>query len=412
MFRSVVVTALFLILTTLASAQEVVQGQRSTHEVLKGETLWSLAERYLGNPYRWPLIYEANSSQIQDPNLIEPGQLLVIPGEGQETVPVQGVMVITQGEVVVAEENVVTLPAGGVWVQASEGTNAPCPAPEDRTLFFSGRVQSPSCPTIVPSPEQRTSFYSPPPEARVVEGMVSEARTARAVPTAGVGTAAVPLGLVYASDWLVERGGEVGFIGTLSGFSHVHADRTPQGLARWGERVMIAAEEGARFQVGDLLQSFRTVREEREIGAVQRPTGVLVVTGLNEAGIVAMVSSELGRIQVGDRVRRAPDYTPRSGALPSPVESNVTATLLGFSEERPVYGLGANAFLDVGTDEGIAIGDIFRADVDQAGPSFGLEASRLQVVLVEGHLSTARVIGVKHPDLASGDRIRLIAKMR
>lgn len=412
MFRSAMVTILFLIFSTSALAQEGVQARRSTHEVVKGETLWSLAERYLGSPYRWPLIYEANSSQIQNPNLIEPGQLLVIPGEGVSAVQVQGVTVITQGEVVVAEEDVVALPAGGVWVQAGEGTNAPCPAPDDRTLFFSGKVPSQNCPTIVPSSQQRTSFYSARAEPRLVEGMGSEAPAARLVPSRGAGVAAVPLGLVYASDWLVDWGGEVGFIGTLSDFSHVHANRSPQGPARWGERVMIALEEGASFQVGDLLQSFRTVREDREMGTVQRPTGVLVVTGTDEAGIVARVSSELGRIQVGDRVRRVPDYTPRSGVLPSPVESNVTATLLGFSEERPVYGIGANGFLDVGADEGIAIGDIFRADVGQAGPSFGLESSRLQVVLVEGQRSTVRVIGVRHPDLAEGRRVQLIAKMR
>ncbi len=185
MFRSVMVTILFLILSTSASAQEVVQGRRSTHEVVKGETLWSLAERYLGNPYRWPLIYEANSSQIQNPNLIEPGQLLVIPGEGLSAAQVQGVAVITQGEVVVAEENVVALPAGGVWAQTGGATNAPCPAPGDRTLFFSGRVPSPSCPTIAPSSEERSSFYTPPPELRLAEGMASEAPTAGSVSLAG-----------------------------------------------------------------------------------------------------------------------------------------------------------------------------------------------------------------------------------
>ena len=64
MFRSVVVLMLSLILPTLASAQDTVQTQQRTHEVVKGETLWNLAQRYLGNPYRWPLIYKAGISLL------------------------------------------------------------------------------------------------------------------------------------------------------------------------------------------------------------------------------------------------------------------------------------------------------------------------------------------------------------
>ena len=82
--RSVALAVLLMILPSFSPAQEVDVGPRTTHEVVKGETLWALAGRYLGNPYRWPLIYEANSSQIQDPDLIEPGQLLIIPVMGRE----------------------------------------------------------------------------------------------------------------------------------------------------------------------------------------------------------------------------------------------------------------------------------------------------------------------------------------
>jgi hypothetical protein len=175
---------------------------------------------------------------------------------------------------------------------------------------------------------------------------------------------------------------------------------------------VIATGKEVRLQIGDLLQSFRTIREERKLGAVRRPTGILVVTAVNDAGIVATVSSEFDRIQFGDRVRLAPDFEPRPGVFPLPVESNVTGTILAFPEERPIHGYGAHAFLDVGVNEGVVVGDIFRAYVDQAGPSFGMEAATLQVVLVEGDRSTARVIGVIHPSLDPGDRLRLIAKMQ
>ena len=55
------------------------------HVVQAGDTLWSLAQRFYGNPHMWPRIYDANEPQIQDPNEIFPGQKLIIPDAGTGT---------------------------------------------------------------------------------------------------------------------------------------------------------------------------------------------------------------------------------------------------------------------------------------------------------------------------------------
>ncbi|MGH2786564.1 MAG: LysM peptidoglycan-binding domain-containing protein [Actinomycetota bacterium] len=53
----------------------------------RGESLWSIAGRWLAtdDPGRiaryWPRIHRANRSTIADPNLIHPGQVLVMPPE-------------------------------------------------------------------------------------------------------------------------------------------------------------------------------------------------------------------------------------------------------------------------------------------------------------------------------------------
>jgi LysM repeat protein len=48
-----------------------------THVVEKGDTLWDLSGKYLGNPYAWPQIWELNQ-WIKDPHWIYPGDPLII----------------------------------------------------------------------------------------------------------------------------------------------------------------------------------------------------------------------------------------------------------------------------------------------------------------------------------------------
>ncbi|WP_306589991.1 LysM peptidoglycan-binding domain-containing protein [Geothrix sp. 21YS21S-4] len=55
---------------------KVPEGSR-THLVEKGDTLWDLAGKYLGNSYAWPQIWELNQ-WVKDPHWIYPGDPLVI----------------------------------------------------------------------------------------------------------------------------------------------------------------------------------------------------------------------------------------------------------------------------------------------------------------------------------------------
>ncbi len=51
----------------------------TTHTVVKGETLWSIAKEVYGNPAKWKLIYEANKNILKSPDSLKLGQVLVIP---------------------------------------------------------------------------------------------------------------------------------------------------------------------------------------------------------------------------------------------------------------------------------------------------------------------------------------------
>lgn len=49
------------------------------HEVVAGDTLSKIAEKYYGDPSLYPQIFEANRDQLADPNKINVGQKLRIP---------------------------------------------------------------------------------------------------------------------------------------------------------------------------------------------------------------------------------------------------------------------------------------------------------------------------------------------
>jgi len=50
-----------------------------TYTVEEGDSLWAIAERFYGDGNQWGRIAEANAEQVPDPNVIQPGQVLVIP---------------------------------------------------------------------------------------------------------------------------------------------------------------------------------------------------------------------------------------------------------------------------------------------------------------------------------------------
>ena len=51
-----------------------------THTIVRGDTLWALAQQYYGNPYLWPQLWESNT-WITDAHWIYPGDVLLVEGE-------------------------------------------------------------------------------------------------------------------------------------------------------------------------------------------------------------------------------------------------------------------------------------------------------------------------------------------
>jgi len=72
-----------LSLSAFADEIQLKENHPNRHVVVKGDTLWGISAKFLKNPWLWPKVWRMNRSQIKNPHLIYPGDVVVMDTSGK-----------------------------------------------------------------------------------------------------------------------------------------------------------------------------------------------------------------------------------------------------------------------------------------------------------------------------------------
>ena len=360
------------------------------HIVEVGETLWTLAEFYFGDPHLWPEIYRLNTLVVEDPHWIFPGEELLLASLDTVT-----------------DESSPIPEAGGpeVAVQAAEGVAPSTPS-------------TPSTPPTPPTPPTPSTPPPPPPPPPTGMGPTVLSR-AGADARAGLEVAPPPLrrgsGRVrfYAVGFLTEEKdfawGEVLGADDQTTLSTLRASSS----ATVFERVRIEAPENATYLVGDSLLILRLSRAVAGWGRVVVPSGIVRVTEVDGRTVRGEVAVQFERIVDGRVALPLPTYRDRGGVRPAQIENGMRGSIVAVRDVHPVPTLRDVVFIDRGRVDGIVPGDVFEVLAPSPNPDVPprRRVAVIEIVRVNEASASAVISWIFDIGVGADAPVRLIRKM-
>jgi hypothetical protein len=352
-------------------AQQVRPDSSATHTVKRGDTLWDLAQSYLGDAYLWPEIYRLNTDQIEDPHWIYPGESLRLPGR----------------------------------VQAEAVAEAPG---ADSTRAMPRPAEEPEQPRRVAGPTIFAPRFMTHPRRFEADSEVAPARVA--------------IGNVLRAPYFAGDKGPRGSGTMLIGYE-IPGITKPNATANFQmfDKILMDPPAGSVAAERERFVTYELGGYVEDVGMVVIPTAIVQVVRAPRDGDAAVVEVvELyGQLNSGQKV--VPLDTTGAGAnqTPVPVVSGATAKVRYIQREKTVLpSLNYYVLFELSSRDGLRIGDeieIFRprqeqkSDVGPAIPEIAIATG--QVVRVTPYGATARITSQQEPAIHVGESLRVTARM-
>lgn len=320
-----------LLIPSIGIAQGATPGR--THTVKRGDTLWDLAQQYLSDPFLWPEIYRVNTSVIEDPHWIYPGEVLTIPDVGalQQRIP---------------DEAVTPPPVRDTTVR---DTTVRDTTVRDTTMRDTTRRDTVVAPPPAPLPITPIAPLAPRVPVTITPRPVSRARTA------------VRAKEYLAAPFVGPDGGPPGS-GRITAIADAgtRGTRPGEGAVLHMERVVVSPPIGVRAVKGDRFLVYRLGDALPGRGQIVEPLGTVRVAdagGGTGGSVVAAVDEMFGAVHVGDYVMPLDTLVAREGVMPQSVDPWLTATVIWMQDKPELPSIGRYIVFNAAAIDGIVTGD-------------------------------------------------------
>ena len=299
------------------------QGETRTHTVKKGDTLWDLAQQYLGDPFKWPEIYRRNQSTIQDPNLIYPDQVIIISGEVLPTAGTPADTMATDS----ARAGVGEMPADSGLQMDSTGAAVAPVAPPAMTIFNPDRFR------VVRGERQSLRIQDPP--------------------------SAVRAGDFLQAPFMWDAAGVTGAGRVIEGSSTDGIGITnTQRPIQYMEDVWVQVPQGAAGQADERYLVFREGPTVAGQGRVMIPTGIVRLLRNAENGRApGVVLAKFEDMFAGQHLMPLDTLAMAPGVVPARVEFGVATTLTYIYGDPVLPPVGHQLIFGAKASDGLVPGD-------------------------------------------------------
>jgi hypothetical protein len=401
-------------LAVTASAQDsTVAGGVRMHTVRAGESLWDIAQEYLGDGDLWPEIVRANKHLVEDSHWIFPNEVLQIP-------PRQGGAPTDNGSALAAQpapSEPVTTPAVTQPAptpepeQANSVAASPQPAADD-----AGASASATAPDDAGASAPGATLFNHPPQGSSM--FAASARNESYIAHRHDG---VSPGDHNGAPYMDRDGGprDAGSVLGVVDMSTVidAADVEHYGL---DQELYLRLPRGAHAEVGQRYYTYALGESFGDHGQIIEPTGIVLVThaGSDKVATTARIVQQFAYMQLGQGVLPI-DAAILPNSRPAPLAGGSESHVVWVEHDQVLPTVGYYIVIDASPKSGVRVGDQVtlyrpRKDLQTQQGAIALPESDIavaQVVRVTPYGASAVIIHQDQPAVEPGVAVRVTARV-